>query len=153
MTAQFTPKGDKPEWRMVYDDLLDEALFGAVITYAELDECLGRDFRTNRAPLYRACTELGEQRKRWLEPVPSIGYRVTEPGDHVRISAGHKRKSRRQLGVAIRVLDATDLSRLTAEALSRWDSQQKTTFTLWAVFAHESRIRKIEEVLRKAGLV
>lgn len=153
MTPMFTPKGDKPEWRMIYDDLLASADFGTIITYQEIASVLGRDLQSNRTPLYRARSELGELRKRWLEPVPNVGYRVIEPSGHVRVSAAHKRKSRRQLGMAIRVLESTDVSRLTMDGLSEWDTQQKLTFALWAVVAHESRLRKIEAVLKKEGLL
>lgn len=153
MTPQFQPKGEKPEWLMIYDRFLADASIDDVITYADLDELLGRDIRKNRTPLYRARQEMGEQHKRWLESVPNIGYRVLDPQDHVRVSAVHKRKSRRQLGMAVRVLESTDLSLLSAEALALWDGQQKLTFALWAVLAHESRLRKIENVLRKEGLL
>lgn len=153
MTPQFTPKGEKPEWLMIYDELLDDADSGRIISYAELDTLLGRDFKSNRTPLYRARTELGDRRKHWLEAVPQIGYRIIDAAEHVRISTSHKRRGRRQLGLAVRVLAATDLSKLTGSALDDWDQQQKLTFALWAVFAHESRLRKIEDVLRKEGLM
>ena len=153
MNARFTPKGDKPEWQILYDALLDGADFGTVITFGELDRVLGREFQTNRAPLYRARDELGSRRKRWLVPVPTVGYRVTDAAEHVRVAVDHKRKSRRQLGMAVRVLSSTDLNRLSADGLSEWDSEQKMTFALWAIVAHENRLKRIEEVLRKEGLL
>jgi hypothetical protein len=153
MNAKFTPKGDKPEWQILYDALLGDADFGTVITFEQLDRALGREFQSNRAPLYRARDELGTRRKRWLVPVPTVGYRVTDAEDHVRVAVDHKRKSRRQLGMAVRVLSSTDLNRLSSDALSEWDSEQKMTFALWAIVAHENRLKRIEEVLRKEGLL
>jgi hypothetical protein len=153
MNAKFAPKGDKPEWQLVYDALLGDADFGTTITFEQLDEVLGREFVTNRAPLYRARDELGDRRKRWLVPVPGVGYRVTEADEHVRVAHDHKRKSRRQLGMAVRVLTAADLTRLSADGLAEWDAEQKMTFALWAIVAHENRIKRIEEVLRKEGLL
>jgi len=153
VNAKFTPKGDKPEWQMLYDTLLADADFGAMITYAQLDETLGRDFISNRAPLYRARSELGDRRKRWLVSIPTLGYRVTEASEHVRVATDHKRKSRRQLGMAVKVLSSTDLSRLGEYGLSEWDAESKMTFTLWAIVAHENRLQRIEEVLRKEGLL
>lgn len=153
MNARFAPKGERPEWRMIYEDLLETAGPGTVITYAQLETLLGREFELNRGPLYRARKTLGELRKHWLEAVPNIGYRVIEPSEHVRISASHRHKSRRQVGMAIRVLESTDLSQLTGDALAKYDEQSKLTFALWAVFAHESRLRRIEDVLRKEGLL
>jgi len=72
----FKPKGDVAEWQMVYDDLLVTAEFGQVITYEQLDEALGRRFLDSRSPIYKARTHLGEMRSRWLESVPSEGYRA-----------------------------------------------------------------------------
>ncbi len=153
MNARFASKGERPEWRMIYEDLLEDAEPGQVITYADLEGLLGRTFATNRGPLYRARKTLGEMRHRWLEAMPNVGYRVVEPLEHMRISAGHRRKSRRQVGMAIRVLESTDLTQLKEDALAKFDEQSKMTFALWAVFAHETRLRLIEDVLRKQGLL
>jgi len=153
MNARFVPKGEIPEWRMLYEAFLEHAQSGDIITYVQIEELLARKFEVNRGPLYRARRELGDLRKHWLEAVPNIGYRVIEPAEHVRISAIHRRKSRRQVGMAIRVLQSTDLAQLSGDALSKWDDQSKMTFALWAVFAHESRLRRIEDVLRKEGLL
>jgi len=153
MNARFTPKGERPEWRMIYEDLFADAEPGQIITYKQLEDLLERGFALNRGPLYRARKTLGEMQHRWLEAVPNVGYRVIEPTEHVRVSATHRKKSRRQVGMAIRVLQAADLGRLSGDALSTWDEQSKMTFALWAVFAHESRLRRIEDVLRREGLL
>jgi len=50
-------------------------------------------------------------------------------------------------------MEVTDLTHLGPEALATWDEQQKIGFALWGVIAHESRIRRIEEVLRREGLL
>jgi hypothetical protein len=153
MNARFAPKGEKPEWLMVYEDLLDSADFGDVISYAQLEETLGRPFAANRGPLYRARDQLGELRKRWLEAVPNVGYRVVDAGEHVRVAASHKLKGRRQYGRMLKVMQVTDLTKLGPDELATWDEQQKIGFALWGVIAHESRIRRIEEILRKEGLL
>lgn len=151
MSAKFAPKGEKPEWQMIYDDLLADADFGAVVTYERLEEVLGRSFRANRGPLYRAREHLGEIRKRWLTAVPNVGYRVVDANEHVRVAAIHKRAGRRQYRQMVRVLENTDLTRLEPDALAEWDAQRKIGFVVWAVIEHESRIRRIEEILRKDG--
>jgi hypothetical protein len=153
MTPLFASKGDRPEWRMIFEDLLDGADYNTVITYAQLEELLGRKFETNRGPLYRARQELGSVRKRWLEAVPQVGYRVVESSEHVRLSVAHRQKSKRQLSIATRVLTATDLEKLSGTDLMDWDTEQKATFALWAIVAHENRIRQIEDVLRRNGLI
>jgi len=150
---RFQPKGEIAEWRMVYDNLLDHADFGQVVTYAELDDVLGRRFVANRSPIYRAREELGSIRKRWLEPVPKVGYRVTDPTDHVRVSVSHRRKSQRQVSISVKVLGATDLSRLNPDDLAKWDSEQRIAFAVWGVVSHEARLRRIEQLLRNEGML
>lgn len=150
--TRFQPKGEIAEWRMVYERLLEGADFGQVITYAELDEALGRTFVTNRSPIYRAREELGDLRKRWLESVPGVGYRVTNPTDHVRVSVSHRRKSRRQVSISVKVLGATDLGRLAPSDLAKWDTEQRLAFALFGVVNHEARLRRIEELLRTHGM-
>ena len=149
----FKPKGEIAEWRMIYEGLLENAEFGQVITYAELDEVLGREFIANRSPIYRAREDLGSIRKRWLEPVPGVGYRVTNPGDHVRVSVSHRRTSQRQVSISVKVLGATDLAKLTPADLAKWDSEQRIAFAIWGVVSHEARLRRIEELLRTEGMM
>lgn len=154
MSSPFAPKGDVPEWRLIYELLLSGAEFGDLITYAELDEALGRRFVPNRSPLYRARRELGEQRHRWLEPVPGKGYRVIEAREHLRVSQVHKRKARKQFTLMTTVTSATDLSQLTAEELSAFDSQTRIQAALVAIaFSHEQRLGRIEQTLRNNGML
>ena len=153
MTATlFKPKGEKAEWAMVYDGLLSEADFGTVVTYAQLDELLGRTFEDNRAPIYRAREELGERRKRWLEAVPRVGYRVIDANEHVRVAGQHKRKAKRQMTTMVKVSQVTDIARLTPTELAEFDTQSKVNWLLYsALVHHERRISRIEELLRDKG--
>ena len=149
----FTAKGDTPEWKMIYDALLTTAEFGEVISYAQLDEVLGRRFAANRSPLYRARLEMGEARHRWLDAVPGKGYRVIEAAEHIDVAQKHKRRARKQLGRMVRVAQVTDISRLTESELSRFDSQSKINAALYMVAVHhERRITRIEEILQKQGM-
>jgi len=153
MTAPFTPKGDLPEWRLIYELLLDGAEYDDVITYDDLDQALGRDFRARRGPLYRARVELGVQRHRWLEAVPNRGYRVIQAREHLRVVHGHKQRARGQYRRMLTVSAATDLSQLTAKELEAFDAQARINATLVAfAFSHEQRLGRIEEILRKNGM-
>lgn len=148
----FKPKGDLPEWRLIYDKLLQHADFGDVITYAELDEVLGRQFEENRSPLYRARTYLGEMRQRWIEPLPRVGYRVIEAREHIMAAQQRKKRARRQLGMMVRIQEHTDLARLTPAELASFDNQAKINATLYMVAVHhERRLNKIESILRDEG--
>ena len=152
MYVPFQPKGDFPEWRIIYDQLLIDADFGTVITYEQLDDALGRVFLDNRSPIYRARMHLGEMRQRWIESVPGVGYRVIEAGEHIHAAQRHKRRAKRQLGLMVKVAEVTDLSRLTPEELMRFDTQAKVNQMLYMVAVHhERRLSRIEEILRADG--
>lgn len=152
--APFKPKGDLPEWRLIYDRLLEHADFGDVITYADLDEVLGRQFEDNRSPLYRAREHLGSTRQRWIEPVPRVGYRVIEAREHVIVAQNKKRRARRQLRGMVRVAEFTDLSRLSPSDLATFDAQAKVNATLYLVAVHhERRLNRIESILRDEGKI
>ena len=154
MTAPFTPKGARPEWRLIYDALLAGAEFDDLISYADLDQTLGRDFRARRAPLYRARVEFGAQRRRWLEAVPNQGYRVIRAKEHLRVAHGHKQRARAQYRRMMTVSGATDLSHLTPEELEAFDAQSRINATLVAIVSsHEQRLGRIEETLRKNGML
>ncbi len=148
----FQPKGDLPEWRLIYDRLFSGADFGSVVTYEQLDDVLGRPFLDNRSPIYRARTHLGDMRQRWIESVPGVGYRVIEASEHIDAAQRHKRRAKRQLGLMVKVAEVTDLSRLTPEELMRFDTQAKVNQMLYMVAVHhERRLSRIEDILRADG--
>jgi len=150
----FAPKGDLPEWRLLYDAILEQAEFGQVIPYDQLDAVLGRRFTDNRSPLYRARREMGDLRQRWLDAVPGTGYRVIEAHEHIAVAQRHKRRAKRQLGAMVHVAEVTDLARLTPEQLVSFDHQSRINAMLYMVAAHhEHRLNRIEEVLRKEGML
>lgn len=150
--APFKPKGDLPEWRLVYDKLLETADFGDVVTLDQLDEVLGRPFADNRGPLYRAREHLGDMRRRWIEPVPGVGYRVIEAAEHMTAAQSRKRRARRQLRAMVKIGEITDLSRLTPEQLVSFDSQAKLNAAIYmALVHHERRLTRLEEILRADG--
>jgi hypothetical protein len=150
--APFKPKGDLPEWRLIYDKLLERADFGDVITLDQLDEVLDRPFSDNRGPLYRARNHLGDMRRRWIEAVPGVGYRVIEAAEHMTVAQGRKNRARRQLRAMVRIGEITDLSRLTPDQLAQFDSQAKVNAAVYmALVHHERRLTRLEEVLRADG--
>ena len=150
----FQPKAEEPEWKMIYGLLLERAEFGDLITYGQLDEALGRPFIANRSPLYRARRELGDARHRWLDAVPGQGYRVIEAREHLAVAQKHKRRARRQMQMMVHVGTVTDLTALSPDELERWDQQQKINSVLAAVVTqHEQRLRGIEDILRKNGMM
>lgn len=141
-----------PEWEVVYVQLLLHADFDDLITYDQLNECLHREFKQNRGPIYRACQELGVMRYRWLEAVPGVGYRVIHANEHVRASNARKKRAQRQFDKMLVVARATDLGVLTDEERTLWDRQNRINVALVGIVnGHEQRINRIEEVLRADG--
>lgn len=152
--SPFEAKGDVPEWRMVYDALLEKIEPGAIITYAQLDKVLDRPFKENRTPLYRARSVLGDARQRWLEPVPRIGYRCIPATEHIAQSQRRRRAGQRRLEAAVEIGRATDVGQLTPEQLARHDRQHEiNTALVAAVLDHETRLGRIERALRATGKI
>lgn len=143
-----------PEWRMIYEGLLEQADFGDLITFQALAETLDRPFEGNRSPLYRARSEMGDRRKRWLEAVPGVGYRVVEAREHLRLANSHKRRAKNQLKAMVHVAEVTDLARLNPDELATYDAQTKINGMLFLVAVHhEQRIARLEDVLRREGML
>ena len=152
MAKPFQPLDDKPEWRKIYDELLDGADYGRIVTYMELSEVLGRKFEDHRSPIYRARRELGNLRLRWLIAVPRVGYRVIDANEHIHVADDHKHRARRQMTRMLEVSRATDLAQLKPAELDFFDRQNRINMALASItMAHEQRIQRIESVLRADG--
>ena len=149
----FQPKADLPEWRLIYDRLLAQADFGDIITYAELDEVLGREFIDNRTPLYKARARMAEDRNRWVESEPGVGYRVIEANEHIRVAGGRRKRAQQQMKQMMRITNGTDLARLTPSELEMYDVKSRLFATQFVVLMHEKRLRRIEGVLQANGLI
>lgn len=150
----FQTKGELPEWRMIYEKLLAQADFGAVITYDELDEVLGRSFDANRSPIQKARRMLAEWRKRQLVCVPTIGYRVVEAREHLDVAADYQRRGHRQLQRMTRVIESTPVEYLTPAERLLYDRQSIIAFTQVAFMIETNRrFERHEAILRNAGLI
>ena len=148
----FDSKGPLPEWRMIYDELLVNADFGTVVTYDQLDAALGRTFIENRSPLYRARQHLGEMRRRWMEAVPKVGYRVIQANEHMKSAQARKNRAKTQLRRMVDIATYTDLSRLQPNELQEFDAQSRINMALASVaIHHERRLNRIEQILRDDG--
>lgn len=121
---RFRPKGEIPEWMIVYERL-QPLEFGDVITYRELGELLRYDDRKERTRIYgpvgRAMREFEKERKRTLEVVRTVGYRVVHAEEHVRLANGHARRARRQVRRGSERVASADRSHLTQEDRRRLD--------------------------------
>jgi hypothetical protein len=94
----FQPKGEVPEWRLIYDELVKLDV-GDEITYERCARILGRSFgpHDNRGPLYRAEKELLVAEQRALEPVRGHGKRVVPAVEQRRLARNRQRFALRQV--------------------------------------------------------
>jgi len=173
MAALFTPKGDVAEWRMVAD-ALDALDIGDTLTYDELSDLLGRDFLTSRTPIYAATKWLERERRRTVDNVANVGYRIVEAAEHLDLGKRHHKKARRQMRRTIDRLASADRNLLDAEQVARIDSIEGTVrqqadvirridkrvskveaaqaTTVQQVDEHAERLARLEEALQRHGI-
>lgn len=121
----FEPKGDRAQWRIVYD-LLRAAAVDTVVTYDLICEKLGLDPKSERhigqMAARRAGIELEREDGRAVEPVRGEGYRIVRPEEHLRLGRRRNRSAGRQLARGEQVVTTVDLNKVdpeTARALNR----------------------------------
>lgn len=143
----FRPKNEIAEWRMVYEAFAALNV-GDIIKYEELDEILGRDFRADRNPYYRAVRELQVENQRTTAPVRGVGYRIVEAKEHEKLARLHITKGRRQMTKSRRVLESTDKAALDPEARRRIEELQ-VVVTRHEGLLHQQnlRIKRLEKGL------
>lgn len=133
----FQPKGEIPQWEMVYQ-LIHPLAVGETIDYDTLEQQLGFDVRSARAPIYKAIKELENNELRTMEVVVGVGYRVVEPWEHERLARRHHRKGRKQLGQALNKLRSANRSKMSPEEARRFDIMEVT------VARHEDVLRRLD---------
>jgi hypothetical protein len=117
----FRPKGDLPEWRLIYDEFRKHRP-GDVVTYQQLTEILGRDFRASRVPLQRAIKELENADHRTLVCERGTGYRIASAAEHEQLAHLHSKRSRRQLTKAVAKARSANRAELTSDQAHRLDN-------------------------------
>lgn len=146
MGANFTPKGDIAEWRMIHEFVKDMQP-DAIITYETLTTLLGREFPgKNRQPIVKAAQELRQLNERTLVSVHRVGYRVARANEHMKIAKGHQTRARNQVLKAVEVLDATRRDELTTAEAKELDRQAHVAYQLRdAMNSQERRLDSHEE--------
>lgn len=133
----FETKNEVAEWRILFDAIrpLPE---GSLISYEQFEMMLGRDLRGDRAPIYRTQRQMLADDNRTLVNVPGVGYRISKPDEHEGLAVGYRKGARRKMKKAIRVIDGTDRSRLSAKA------SQRLTAVEVNMRAQDSMLRRTE---------
>ncbi len=102
----------RSDWRVVYD-IFREMSPTDTVESGKLLAALGTDDRSRMyRAVQRANRELWAKDERSMESVKGVGYRMLRAGEHVSQAMAYRRKSRRQLGNAVQVARAADLTAL-----------------------------------------
>lgn len=98
--SPFQPVGGRARWRVIYD-LLKVRKVGDVIDYGEMGGALDldpvKDRTTIQLAMRRAARELETVNKHAVDAVPTKGYRIVEPEEHVDLARRHQKKARKSL--------------------------------------------------------
>ena len=166
------PSTTQARWRVLHD-VVRQAAYGRSYSYAELNALAGvTDIRTERWILLRTRTELLRHDQRYLDNVRGVGYRIVRAGEHLDVAHAYRRRSMRQAGKSVKVLEATDLAAVQDPVVrqnisnlqsrmsrveqtlryqnARLENTERTTARLGQGHVdHSDRLAAIEEKLRK----
>jgi len=113
-------------WKRLYDFLAPQP-YGTLVSYADILKATGLDLRANRAPVSRARSEMEAVDQKTFEAARNKGYRIVEPSQHLRLANGHRQRSVRQMGRAVEVAQATNVTLCTPE-----EARAVREFGMWA---------------------
>lgn len=98
--SPFEPVGETARWRVLYQ-LLKETNIDGVLTYERMGVALDLDADTDRhtiqVAMRRAAKELESVDKHAVEAVPTVGYRVVWPEEHLSLARSQQRRSSKAL--------------------------------------------------------
>lgn len=98
--SPFEPVGETARWRVLYQ-LLKETNIDGVLTYERMGVALdldpAQDRHTIQVAMRRAAKELEDVDKQAVEAVPTVGYRVVWPEEHLSLARSQQRRSSRAL--------------------------------------------------------
>jgi hypothetical protein len=135
---RFEPKGERAQWRIVYD-LLCPLGVGDILTYDAITEALGVDnINQVRGAVHRAAKEWGKDHHRALSPVHKVGYRVVAGAETEILIRKQHRRTRRSMTKARDLTRDTDRSMLSPEERVRFDRMELR------LSRHTDMIRRID---------
>lgn len=154
MSDLFQPQraDGKSDWRVVHE-IFVALKPGEVVSLQTILDALET---TDRSRMYRAVQrakqELWESQQS-IDSIKGVGYQLLQASEFEKQSLSYKRRSRRQLGKAIRVANATPLAELDSPDRVRMIHFQSAMValgramdqTMAQVADHEERIRRLEE--------
>lgn len=141
----------RPEWRVVYDHVVDHTAPGDTVPYAVLGSLLVAE---TRPQIYRAVAQankkLRDKAQRSLQVVREVGYRVLKPEEHEHQASDYQMQARRRVSTAVSVMRATDLKSMTPEARN-WALQVTAGLVLMgrAIDDHAGRLAQHEDLIKQ----
>lgn len=125
MTAFFETAGEQPRWQAIFH-LATGKPVGEMLTYEQLDDAIGADFRAHRDGLYKAIRVLEQAERRTLVCVANVGYRVAAATEHESLARGRQRRSRRQIERAVSIASNVRRDELDPEQARRMEGYEMT---------------------------
>lgn len=118
----FDVKGDRPQWRTVYEYLATMQI-GDVIKDTDLFALLpDAPEGSVRAAMWRAVKEMEDEHKRSFTRVRLVGYRMVEAVEHERLARDQHKKAKRRLTSAVRKAHSADRSLMDHDQRRRIDA-------------------------------
>ena len=146
-TMTFEPKGEVAEWQLVYDHIVTLDV-GDVVTYEQLDDILGRDFRQARGPFHKANRELLTEQRRGMLNVKNTGYRVVPAEEHEHAARDQHRYAKRRLRKSKHWLANTNRDELAPEVAERFDRiEQSLDRQIDFTKRLDKRVQRVEKAL------
>ncbi len=147
--AQFEPAdGSQARWKTLYEKLKAMAP-GDILTYEVMGELLpGVDRNGLQSAMRRAAKEFQVQDNRALSAVPTVGYRIVDPMEHVQLARQYQAKSLRSLARGHDVVTKVDYNGMSPELRALTEATARSFSMQMAFNRHiDIRQRKLEETV------
>ena len=143
----FHPKGDR-SLRVIVAEMIAKRSPGDLVTYAEFAREL-RIPEDDRSQIRQAISSARPTVLRdynlALVAVRNEGYRVALPGEYAGIAQSHRRRSDRQIGKALAIIEYAPVSRMSSDELERYRAVAITIRNLHSrVTSAENRLADLE---------
>src|SRR5262245_26575192 len=115
-----------------------------IVGYAQWTEVLGlnpAEDRRARTAVLKAGRVLLHEHNRRLVNVRTEGYQIVKPSDHVGVSQGEQRRSRRWLRRALATVTHVALDKLTPQEVARVMIEQSRTALAYGMLVKISRVK------------
>jgi len=140
-----------PEYMQLYN-MFKDIEYDRVITYEQMNEQMpgNEDVRTKHYfALYKFINLMLKEQNKALENIPTIGYKVVKPNQHIRLSNKRLEKSTKQAKRAVELLAYCDVSQLSdSEKMEVMTHQNRKMLVYGLLLGEKRKIKKDEPAPR-----